>query len=100
MDSPVEEPRTTSDKLEASPVVTTIGHEQTESTLRRRRGLQQVVREIGDSEFVVLLDDFHYMPREVQAEVAKALKEGVRLGLKICTAAVLHRADDVLRANP
>lgn len=40
------------------------------------------------------------MPREVQAEAAKALKEAVRLGVKICTAAVLHRGDDVVRANP
>lgn len=100
MDSPYEESRTTTDGIEASPPGVTVGREHTESTLKRRRGLQQVVKEIADSEFVILLDDFHYMAREVQAEVAKALKEGVRLGLKICTAAVLHRADDVLRANP
>ena len=66
----------------------------------RRRGLTQVVKEIANSEFVILLDDFHYMPRHVQEEAAKALKEAVRLGLKICTAAVRHRGDDVVRANP
>ena len=72
--------------------------QQTEA--RGRSGLQQVVKEIGGSEFVVLVDDFHYMPREVQAETAKALKEAVRLGVKICTAAVIHRGDDLVRANP
>jgi hypothetical protein len=65
-----------------------------------RRGLLQIVREIGGSEFVVLVDDFHYMPREVQHEVAKSLKEAVRLGVKVVTAAVSHRGDDVVRANP
>lgn len=66
----------------------------------QRRGLGQVVKEIGDSEFVVLIDDFHYMPRDVQPEVAKSLKEAVRLGVKIVTAAVSHRGDDIVRANP
>lgn len=67
---------------------------------RNGRGLERVVAEIGDSEFVIFLDDFHYMPRDIQAEVAKTLKDGVRRGLKIITAAVSHRGDDVLRANP
>jgi hypothetical protein len=68
--------------------------------VEERTGLQQVIREIGDSDFVVLLDDFHYMDREVQVEVAKNLKEAVRLGVKIITASVRHRGDDVVRANP
>jgi hypothetical protein len=67
---------------------------------RGRHGLKQVEREIANSEFVVLLDDFHYMPRDLQTEVAKSLKEAIRLGIKIVTAAVVHRGDDVLRANP
>jgi hypothetical protein len=65
-----------------------------------RRGLPQIVKEIGGSDFVILIDDFHYMPRNVQPEVAKALKEAVRLGVKIVTAAVSHRGDDIVRANP
>jgi hypothetical protein len=68
--------------------------------VRERRGLTQVVHEIGNSDFVVLIDDFHYMDRVVQTEVAKTLKEAVRLGVKIVTAAVTHRGDDVVRANP
>jgi hypothetical protein len=69
-------------------------------SVRERGGLNQVVREIANSEFVVLIDDFHYMPRAVQQEVAKTLKEAVRLGIKIVTASVSHRGDDVVRANP
>ena len=65
-----------------------------------RRGMKQVVEEIGDSDFVVLIDDFHYMDRNVQEEVAKSIKEAVRLGINIVTAQVPHRGDDVVRANP
>lgn len=65
-----------------------------------RRGLEQVVDEMAGTERVLLVDDFHYMPRDVQAEVAKQLKEAARRDVRIVTAAVPHRADDVVRANP
>lgn len=70
------------------------------TTTSGRAGLVQIQREVANSDYVILVDDFHYMPRDVQTEAAKALKEAVRLGIKICTAAVLHRGDDVVRANP
>jgi hypothetical protein len=77
-----------------------IGHERGKSSTFERGGLTQVVDTIAGSEYAVLVDDFHYMPREVQLEVAKSLKEAVRLRVKICTAAVVHRGDDLVRANP
>lgn len=77
-----------------------VGHAREKASNYTRRGLSQVVDEIGNSDFVVLLDDFHYMPRHVQTEAAKILKEAVRRGIKICTAAVRHRGDDVVRALP
>jgi hypothetical protein len=70
-----------------------------EGELEKRRGLEEVIEQIGGSDHVVLVDDFHYMPREVQVEVAKHLKEAARRELRIVTAAVPHRADDVVRAN-
>lgn len=73
---------------------------KSKSTVHQRRGLPQVLHEIADSDFVVLLDDFHYMPRGVQTEVAKQIKEAARQGVKIITASVRHRSDDVVRANP
>lgn len=66
----------------------------------RRRGMPQVVEEIGDSDFVLLVDDFHYVPRDVQESVAQQLKEAARHKVKIVVASVPHRADDVIRANP
>jgi hypothetical protein len=76
------------------------GIERASGVTYARSGLNQVVMEIANSDYVVLVDDFHYMPREIQAEAAKSLKEAVRLGVKVCTAAVLHRGDDLVRANP
>lgn len=67
---------------------------------RARTGMAQVVREIGNSSFVLLIDDFHYMPAPIQSEVAKQIKEAARQGVKICTASVPHRSDDVVRSNP
>src|SRR5262249_1508761 len=63
-------------------------------------GLGQVVKEIGGSPYVLLLDDYHYMPREVQSEVAKQIKEAARAGVKVVAVSVPHRSDDVVRSNP
>ena len=65
-----------------------------------RSGMRQVQHEIGSSDYVVFVDDFHYMPRELQVEMAKQLKAATEMGIKICTASVPHRSDDVVRANP
>lgn len=65
-----------------------------------RGGIDQVIREIGGSDFVLFIDDFHYMNRDIQSEVARQLKEAAEAGVKICTASVPHRKDDVLRGNP
>lgn len=65
-----------------------------------RTNMQQVIQEISNSSFVLLIDDFHYMKREIQTEVAQQIKEAARRGVKICTASVPHRSDDVVRANP
>lgn len=64
-----------------------------------RAGIDQVIKEIGGSNFVVFIDDFHYMPADVQADVARQIKEAAEKGVTICTASVPHRADDVVRSN-
>ena len=70
------------------------------ATTFARGGMRQVEHEIGSSEFVVFVDDFHYMARDLQVEVAKQIKAATEMGIKICTASVPHRSDDVVRANP
>ena len=76
------------------------GTEENRSREQRRQGMAQVVRELAESGFVLLIDDFHYMQREVQTDIAKQIKEAARQGVKICTASCTHRADDVVRGNP
>lgn len=65
-----------------------------------RGGLQQVEREIAGSEYTVFIDDFHYINRPTQVELGKQIKEAAEKGIRICTASVPHRSDDVVRSNP
>ncbi|MFZ6873912.1 hypothetical protein ACO0LF_17790 [Undibacterium sp. Di27W] len=67
--------------------------------VRKKNGLDQVVREIAGSDFVILLDDFHYISPETQVEVMRHIKEAARLKIKICVVSVLHKADAAIRAN-
>ena len=71
-----------------------------ETSTVNRFGMTQVVKEIADSAFLIFVDDFHYMSREVQGEVAKQIKAAAERGIRICVASVPHRADDVVRGNP
>jgi hypothetical protein len=64
-----------------------------------RGGIDQVVKEIGGSDFVVFIDDYHYMPKDVQVAVGRQIKEAAERHINICTASVPHRADDVVRGN-
>lgn len=47
-------------------------------------GLSRVVREIAKSDFVVFLDDFHYIPVEAQSDVARQLKAAGEQSVRIC----------------
>jgi hypothetical protein len=73
-------------------------HEIQEKILQS--GLTQVIKDIGNSDFVVFIDDFHYIPKELQKEIGMQIKEAAESGVRICTASVPHRADDVVRSNP
>jgi hypothetical protein len=62
-------------------------------------GLDAIVREIGNSDYVVFVDDFHYIERDVRQEIGKQIKAAAEKGIRICTASVPHRSDDVVRSN-
>lgn len=61
--------------------------------------LDQIVKEIGGSDYVVFIDDFHYIEKSVRDEIGKQIKAAAELGVRICTASVPHRSDDVVRSN-
>lgn len=60
---------------------------------------EAVVKELQGSEFVVFLDDFHYISKEAQLDIAKSIKAIAERGVRICIASVPHRSDDMVRAN-
>jgi hypothetical protein len=62
--------------------------------------LDKVAAEIADSAFVVFVDDFHYIGKEIQIDIGRQMKFAAEKGVKICTASVPHRSDDVVRSNP
>lgn len=62
--------------------------------------LQLLIREVANTEFVIFIDDFHYISQETQREVAKQIKEAIRQGVRFICASVPYHADDVIRSNP
>jgi hypothetical protein len=51
----------------------------------------------GDT--IIVVDDFHYIPPDVQLEIVRALKESIFSGLRVIFASVPHRAFDVVRVE-
>ena len=49
---------------------------------------------------VFLLDDFHYLPGELQKKVARQVKSAAERGLFICVAEVPHGDHSLIRSNP
>lgn len=62
--------------------------------------LQLLIQELADQDLTVFIDDFHYIPRDVQSEIAKQIKEAIRSNVKFIVASVPYHADDVIRSNP
>ncbi|MBN9511026.1 MAG: hypothetical protein J0I21_18205 [Alphaproteobacteria bacterium] len=75
------------------------GIAKTTTESRARSGLPQVSREIGKSDYIVFLDDFHYIQSDLQEQVAREIKAAAERDIKICIASVPHRSDDVVRGN-
>lgn len=49
---------------------------------------------------VLVLDDFHYAPSDVQYDIACQLKEVIRQGFKAIVISLPYRSDDAIRLNP
>lgn len=61
--------------------------------------LNLLIKELGKTEFVVFIDDFHYIARDVQTQISQQIKEAVRGGVTFICASVPYHSDDVLRGN-
>lgn len=62
--------------------------------------LQLLIRELADTGLVVFIDDFHYIPQNVQVEVSNQIKEAIRNNVIFVVASVPYHSDDAIRANP
>ncbi len=62
--------------------------------------LQLLIKELAGSDFVLFIDDFHYIAADVQNQVAEQIKEAIDKGVSIVCASVPHHSEDLLRANP
>lgn len=74
--------------------------EEAHSDVEAVDALQLLIRELGSTDFVVFIDDFHYIDAGLQTELAHQLKEAMRNGVKFICASVPYHADDVIRSNP
>lgn len=48
----------------------------------------------------LILDDFHYAPKEIQFDIACQLKDVIRFGFRAVIISLPHRSDDAIRLNP
>jgi hypothetical protein len=60
----------------------------------------ELLEYLRDQNKMLVIDDFHYIPREVQRPLVEQFKEGARAGCTIVVVSVPHRSDDCIRANP
>lgn len=51
-------------------------------------------------DFVLVIDDFHYINRETQLYLSRILKAELFNGLKVILLTLPHRADDAIKRNP
>lgn len=64
-----------------------------------RRGMTQVSELLAGKDVVLLLDDFHFIPRDVQPLVAEQLKAVAQDGVRFALTVAAHRSDDLERAT-
>lgn len=48
---------------------------------------------------VLVIDDFHYAPKDKRMQVAQQLKDAIRRGFKAIVVSLPHRADEAIRQN-
>jgi hypothetical protein len=60
----------------------------------------ELMQQVTAAGKTLVIDDFHYIARDVQVAIVEQLKEAARAGSTIVVVSVPHRSDDVIRANP
>lgn len=78
------------------------GDMQSNQTTRgvERPALSVMLEALRKSERTLIVDDFHFIPRELQKEIVRSLKGPLFDGLKVVTISTSHRVLDVIFAEP
>lgn len=58
------------------------------------------ITDIIDQDKIVVIDDFHYIEKDVQKYIARTIKTELFNGLKAIILTLPHRSDDAIRLNP
>lgn len=61
---------------------------------------EKVLQYFYEYQKVLVLDDFHYAPPDIQYDIACQLKEVIRNGFKAVIISLPYRSDDTIRLNP
>ena len=77
----------------------TVGTTTTRSEEQIPDYLNLLIKELSKTEYVIFIDDFHYIPKDIQTRISQEIKEAVRGGITFITASVPYHSDDVLRGN-
>lgn len=75
----------------------TAGNEISKKVLRSQTTM---MKHIIANDMVLVIDDFHYAPEEIQLYIARTIKTYLISGLKVIILSLPHRADDAIRLNP
>ncbi|AET57996.1 ATP-binding protein [Paenibacillus terrae] len=65
-----------------------------------RSGKDKIIQYFNENNLVLVLDDFHYAPGDMQLEMAYQLKDAIRKQFRTIVISLPHRADDAIRKNP
>ncbi|WP_139491488.1 ATP-binding protein [Brevibacillus dissolubilis] len=69
-------------------------------TEKYQTGKDRVIDFFKEHDLVLVLDDFHTAPEEMQFDMAYQLKDAIRKEFKAIVISLPHRADDAIRKNP
>ena len=64
------------------------------------RSRTALVQYMIDHKLTLIIDDFHYIDKEVQIYIARTLKTEIFKGLRAIILSLPHRSDDAIRMNP
>lgn len=64
------------------------------------RSKTALVKFMIEHKLTLIIDDFHYIDKEVQTYIARTLKAEIFKGLRAIILSLPHRSDDAIRLNP